>query len=338
MNIFNCIDLSLGGKSRTQKKIAEFKNNLAWQNAYHNFVEKGLSRYEITGLGPCMSDRVVHCSLLYHGSICFFEKDGAILALPATPCGNPNINGDYRSCFVYGRNGYSEEIPLFIPGADENKLMEKGYITLNQDKKPRGVFVRENPFMYPFINYCIDYAEKVADTMRTLDVIRANLKRPYIVAAEEQLVPTVKKFFEQRDANIEYIVSTGVFPADKISILPFETNSGALKDATDSIEWLYNDFDSKCFMNSNASPDKKERMNVPEVNSNNESRNKGKDEFRSYLEGQLDFFNEMLGNEYGINLKLKEEPKDDDIQRMGTDLDPGAEGSMGLGRSDDKSN
>ena len=310
--LFNCIDLSLGGKSKTQKRIAEFKNNIAWKNAYHHFATKGLSRYEIENLEPCMSDRVVHSTLLYHGTMCVFEKDGAILALPASPSGNPNINGDYKSCWVYGRNGFNEEIPLFIPGAEENDLMKRGYLNLNQNEKPRGVFIRENPFMYPFINYCIDYAEKVADTMRTIDVTRANIKRPYIIAAEEQLVPTVKKFFEQRDNNMEYIVSTGVFPADKIAILPFETNAEAIKVGTDLIEWYYNDFDNKCFNNSNANPDKKERLLVDEVNSNNQSRDKEKEKFRNFLQGQLDFCNKCLGT----NLRLKEEPKDDDIQRM----------------------
>lgn len=324
--LFNCIDLSLGGKSKTQKRIAEFKNNIAWQNAYHHFATKGLSRYEIENLEPCMSDRVVHSTMLYHGAMCVFEKDGAILALPAAPSGNPNLNGDYKSCWVYGRNGFNEEIPLFIPGAEENDLMKRGYLNLNQNEKPRGVFIRENPFMYPFINYCIDYAEKVADTMRTIDVTRANIKRPYIIAAEEPLVPTVKKFFEQRDCNMEYIVSTGVFPADKIAILPFETNAEAIKVGTDLIEWYYNDFDNKCFNNSNANPDKKERLLVDEVNSNNQSRDKEKEKFRNFLQGQLDFCNECLGT----NLQLKEEPKDDVI--LGMDKDTETE-QMAAGRS-----
>lgn len=329
-NLFNCIDLSLGGKSKTNKRIAEFKNNVAWQNAYHHFATKGLARYEIENLEPCMSSRVVHSSLLYHGTLCVFEKDGAILALPAAPCGNPNLNGDYKSAWVYGRNGFNEEVPLFIPGAEENSLMKKGYVTLNQQGKPRGVLIRENPFMYPFINYCIDYAEKVADTMRTIDVVRANIKRPYVIAAEEQLVPTVKKFFEERNANVDYIVSTGVFPADKISILPFETNADSIKIATDLIEWYYNDFDNKCFNNSNANPDKKERLLVDEVNSNNESKDKEKDSFRDFLQGQLDFCNECLGT----NLQLKEEPENDAVQRMGADTDTGTEGRVGSGRSD----
>lgn len=325
----NFIDLSLGGKSKTQRKIAEFKNNLAWKNAYNHFALKGLSRYEIENLEPCMSSRVVLMSLLYHGNVCVFEKDGAILALPAAPCGNPNLNGDYKSCWVYGRNGFNEEIPLYIPGADETNLMKKGYVTLNQTGKPRGVFIRENEFMYPFINYCIDYAEKVSDTMRTIDVVRANIKRPYVIAAEEQLVPTVKKFFEERNANIDYIVSTGVFPADKISILPFETNAESIKVATDLIEWYYNDFNDKMFRNSNANPDKKERLLVDEVNSNNESRESEKQKFRNYLQGQLDFCNECLGT----NLQLKEEPEYDAVQRMGADTDTSTESGMGSGRS-----
>lgn len=331
-SLFNCIDLSLGGKSKTQRKIAEFKNNLAWQNAYHHFATKGLSRYEVENLEPCMSDRVVHCSLLYHGCICVFEKDGAILALPAAPVGNPNLNGDYKSCWVYGRNGFNEEIPLFIPGADESNLMKKGYVTLNQDKKPRGVLIRENPFMYPFINYCIDYAEKVADTMRTIDVVRANIKRPYVIACEEQLVPTVKKFFEERNANVDYIVSTGVFPADKISILPFETNAESIKIATDLIEWYYNDFDNKCFNNSNANPDKKERLLVDEVNSNNQSRDKEKEKFRDYLQGQLDFCNDCLGT----NLQLKEEPENDAVQSVVGDPNTSADRSVESGSGNDR--
>ena len=86
--LLNCIDLSLGGKSKTQKRIADFKNKIAWQNAYNHFATKGLSRYKIENLEPCMSDIVFNSTLFCHGAVCVFEKDGAILALPAAPSGN----------------------------------------------------------------------------------------------------------------------------------------------------------------------------------------------------------------------------------------------------------
>lgn len=325
--LFNCIDLSLGGKSKgTQRKIAEFKNNIAFQNAFHHFALQALSRYKIDNLEPCMSDRVVHTAMLYHGAICVFEKDGAILALPAAPCGNPNLNGDYKSCWVYGRNGFNEEIPLYIPGADETNLMKKGYVTLNQNSKPRGVLIRENQFMYPFINFVIDYSEKVADAQRTIDTLRNHLKHPFVVACERELIPTVQKYFDQMSANQSVVVvDTGIFPVDKVNVIPMDISPETIKTTTDLIEWYYNDFYRKQFINSNANPDKKERMSTVEVNSNNESTLKGEDEFRDYLTGQLDFCNECLGT----NLKLKEEPKDDDVQRMDGNIDTNSDKSMG---------
>lgn len=329
-NIFNCIDLSLGGKSKTQKKIAQFKNQVEFMNALNRLVEKGLARYDFEDLPDTVNDRVLKMSLLVHGSVCFFEKDGGILALPAAPNSNLNLYGDYKSCFVYGRNGFNDTIPLFIPGTDEAKLLNKGFYTLNQNEKPRGVYVRENKLTYPFINYCIAYAEKIADCMRTIDVVRANIKRPFIIAAEEQIVPTVKKFFDMRDENVEYIVSSGVFPADKINILPIDTNVDALKSATDLIEWYYNDFDNLCQKNSNANPDKKERLLVDEVNANNESKETSEESFRDYLTEQLDFVNECLGTK----IKLKEVEEDDAVQRMGGDSNTGSDRSMGSGSSD----
>ena len=329
-NLFNCIDLSLGGKSKTNKRIAQFKNQVEFMNALNRLVEKALARYDFEGLPETVNDRVLKMALLFHGSVCFFEKDGGILALPAAPNSNLNLYGDYKSCFVYGRNGFNDTIPLFIPGTDEAKIVGKGFYTLNQNEKPRGVYVRENKMTYPFINYCIAYAEKISDTMRTIDVVRKNIKRPFVVTAEEQLVPTVKKFFEDRDDNVEYIVSSGVFPADKVAILPIETNADSMKCATDLIEWYYNDFDNLCKKNSNANPDKKERLLVDEVNANNESKEADEDSFRDYLSNQLDFVNECLGT----SIKLKEVEENDAVLSVGGDTNSGTDSSVGSGRSD----
>lgn len=323
-NLFNCIDLNLGGKSKTNKRLAQWKNHVEYMNALARLVERALARYDFEGLPDTVNDRVLKMSLLFHGSVCFFEKNGSVLALPATPNSNLNLYGDYKSCFVYGRNGFNETIPLFIQGADESKDIKRGFMTLNQNEKPRGVYVRENKLTYPFINYAMTYAEKIADTMRTIDVTRANIKRPFVITAEEQLVPTVKKFFEDRDDNVNYIVSSGVFPADKINILPIETNAEAMKCATDLIEWYFNDFDNLCLKNSNSNPDKKERLLVDEVNANNQSTEDNDESFRDYLTAQLDFVNECLGTD----IRLKEVKDDDAIQGLGIN---GGYGSLGSG-------
>lgn len=319
--LFNCIDVSLGGKSKTMKRIAQFKNQVEFMNALARLTKRALARYSFEGLPVTVNERVLKMSLLFHGCVCFFEKEGNILALPALPNSNLNLYGEWKSCFVYGRNGFNSQIPLYIPGADESKTVNAGYINLNMKDKPTGVFVRENEFIYPFMNYCIAYAEKIADCMRTIDVTRKNIKKPFIITAEEQLVPTVKKFFENRDNNEEYIVSSGVFPADRISLLPIETNADSIKAATDLIEWYYNDFDNLCNWNSNANPDKKERLLVDEVNSNNDSMEEVRDNFIEYLQEQIDNVNKYLGT--NIKIKIKEDENHDDVRGMGTESTDG---------------
>lgn len=325
-NICNCIDLNLGGKSKTNKRIAEYKNNVAFNNALNRLALKGIrSLPKIKNIPDTMNPRVIDMARFFHASLVFFEKDGSNLALPGVPNSNLNLYGDFKSAFVYGRNGFNEQVPLYIPGADEAGLLRKGYITLNNTFKARGVYFRENEDVYPLVNYAIDYAEKIADCMRTIDVIRSNIKRPFVVTCEEQLVPTVKKFFEERDKNIEYIVSTGVFPADKVAIIPIETNAEAIKVATDLIEWYYNDFDNVLLYNSNGNPDKKERLLVDEVNANNESTKNERKQYIEYLKKQIEFVNDCLGTDMYIEEEVE---NDDAIQGLGIN---GGYGSLGSG-------
>lgn len=304
-DLFNSINLGLGGRAKQSQQLARFKNRIEFQNAFARLVKKGLARYKFEGLPETISDRVLKQALLYHGSVCFFEKEGSVLALPACPTSDLTLYGDFKSCFCYGRNGYNIRVPLYVPGADEAPVLNKGVI--NGTPEPKGVFVRENEIVYPFVNYCISYAEKISDTMRTLDVTRRNIKRPFVVTAEEQVVPTVKKFFDQRDENMEYIISTGIFPADKVNIAEIPYGSENLKACTDLVEWYMNDFDNLCGFNSNANPDKKERLLVDEVNSNNESTNANMDSLLVYLQSQLDLVNKYLGTDITV-IAGKQEP------------------------------
>ena len=303
-DLFNCINLGLGGRAKQSQQLARFKNRLEFQNAFARLVKKGLARYQFENLPETVSDRVLKQSLLYHGSVCFFEKDGSVLALPACPNSDLTLYGDFKSCQCYGRNGYNVRVPLYVPGADEAPVLNKGVI--NGTAAPKGVFVRENEIVFPFINYCISYAEKIADSMRTLDVTRHNMKRPYIIPAEEQVVPTVKKFFDQRDENQDYIVSTGIFPADKVNVISIPSNEAVLKACTDLIEWYYNDFDGLCGFNTNSNPDKKERLLVDEVNANNESTRMNFGNMMMYIQSQLDDVNKYLGTDIKIVTGEKE--------------------------------
>lgn len=327
--IFNCININMGGKAMKQSKLAAMKNNATFQNVFSRLVKKALSRYEVEGLPETCSERVVKMSLLYHGSVGFFEKDGAVLALPAAPGADITLNGDYTHMWVYGRNGYNEKIPLYIPGAEDAKILEKSFSDIPAGTK-RGVWVRENEIVYPFLNYCVDYADKISDTMRTLDIGRFWLKMPGIFVAEEQAVNSLKKLFDAKENNELYnIVSTGIYDVNKVNLLDLKYSADNIKACSDLIEWYVNDFDNLCYKNSNSNPDKKERLLVDEVNSNNEATDAQGDSFIEYLQEQFDFVNKCLGTKITVKINEERGKENEDVQRMDRNTADDNMGSVG---------
>lgn len=217
-----------------------------------------MERYTIKGLPDTISERIVLQSLIWYSSAVFFEHKGSLLALPGVPSGDGwNANGDPGSCWVFSRNGiFNEEVKTYLPGSDESAFLaltnagrSGGQIT--------GVCVWENPMRYPFINSILYFSEQMADTLRTIETSRMNLKNPFVFVCEESLVPTVRKFFEDRDANLAAIISSGAFPVDKVKFLPIDTNAETLQSSIELYEWYGNQFRELCGIQSNSQIDKK---------------------------------------------------------------------------------
>ena len=105
-----------------------------------------------------------------------------------------------------------------------------------------------------------------------------------------------------RNENMEYLISSGVFPVDKIKLLPIDTNATALKDATDLIEWYYNMFYELCGVNSNSNPDKKAELTSFEINANNDIVKIQAEKTLECLEEHFDIVNKV----FGTNIKVVE--------------------------------
>lgn len=307
-NIVSSIWLDSNGK--TMKKMAQYKNQIEFMNIFAMLVNEALSsRYDIEGQPDTVNARVVLESLLWYGSVGFFMKDGSVLALPGMPTASYTLYGDPTQMIVHGRNGYVDTVKLFIPNGDDSSLVRSS-TNGTAPKDGTGVWVRENRLAFPFINYCVEYADKIADTLRTLDITRMNIKRPYYIVAEEQIINSVKAFFNKRDNNEEYIVSSGIFPADKIKMMPFENNPENIRDCTMLVEWYLNQFRMLEGLNSPTTVDKKAQISVDEFNSGSEISDVKKATDVEYLQQQLDFANEKLGTSMKIK-KVEVEEKED---------------------------
>lgn len=319
------LDFYESGK-KTQSALTARKNRLIFQDTFARLVQDAMNRYHIEGLPETCNERVTLMSLLWHGSVILFEKEGNLISLPGVPDGSGfNIYGDPGSGWVYAANGFNEHIDLYLPGTDESTFLNK-LIVGKGSSNPKGVLVRENALCYPFIRTVIFYADCISDSMRMLDVARQNIKQPFVITAEESVVNSVRKFFKDRNSNEELIVSTGVFPADKINLLPFDTNADNLANAIQLVDWYENKFRELCGVDSNGQIDKKgENLIQAELSINDEQQENNLDKCLKYIQDGLDNANKL----FSLNMKVianqgkENEDEPDDILGDGTgDTEP----------------
>lgn len=311
----------IDGSGKTAKKLNKYRNVAEFMNVFSQLANEALERYDIENLPPACSKRVILESMLWYGSITFFIKEGNILALPGMPTADFTLNGDPTQAIVYGRNGYTDTIKLFIPNGDDSKLVRRTTGGTIAPEEGTGVWVRENRMVYPFINYVIEYAEKISDTYRTLDITRKNIKRPYLITAEESVINSVKEFFNKRDNNEDYIISSGVFPADKINLLPFDINPENIRDCTGLIDFYFAKFrELEAVDSAPATIDKKAEITIPELNQNNGAQQATRDTVATVIQEGLDFANEKLGtNMKFVSKSQKHEEEQQAIMKKGVE-------------------
>lgn len=313
----NGLQIYIDKKGTTSKKIAKYKNIIEFNNVFNSLAnESQHGRYSIENLPDGCDETIVLQSLLWYGSVTFFKKAGEVMALPGLPTANYTLYGYPTDATVWGRNGYTETVKLFIPHGDNSKLVRQTTGGALSPVEGSGVWVRENEQVYPFINYVIEFADKIADTYRTLDITRANIKRPYVITAEESIIESVKSFFNKRDNNEEYVISSGVFPADKINLLPFDQNPENIRDCTGLIDFYYAKFrELEAISAAPATIDKKAEITIPELNQNSAAQAAINNSIVNVLQRDLDFCNEKLGTNMRVVNKVKEEKEEQEAER-----------------------
>ena len=310
--MFN-IPIDLGGNKKNRKKLADFKNLISFQIVFKRLCEDALNRYDFENLPSTLSKRVILQSLIWHANVIFFEKEDGIFALPGAPSGEYNVYGEPAGAEVYSLNGYfNEPVKLYIPGSDESSFLLKSDYMNNSETK--GVIVWENKQRFPFINSVLYYAERISDTLRTLDVCRENIKTPQIFFCEESVKSSVERFLEERNSNLSAIISTGVFEVDKVKTVPIDPKGTALSDVTALIEWYENKFRELCGLDNNGQIDKKgENLIQDEVDINDEYTELGVDKCIETISECLKNVNKIFGT--NISVKKREVKTDEDIRR-----------------------
>ena len=287
------IDLTYCNATKTKKKTMLQNYREFWQWLAY-MAEMGINRYKITGDFPdSLDERTILQSLFWYGSFCLFNDNGVWLSLPAMPASDLTVYGYPRKVNVFGRNGYNKTIGL-IQYAGEEEQVNKGVSDVPvYDKK--GFWIQEKKFMYPLANSAIISAERVADAMRSIDVMRVLLKSPFVVFCIEEMRRTVEEYFKNIKDNDDLIISTGVFDPSKVQVDALEFNAENVKVMRELVEWYLAQYLNFCGINSNPASDKQERLLVDEINANDEETDNNISPEVDFMNEQLDIVNEITG-------------------------------------------
>lgn len=334
--MFGEINLSLckDNKPRTVRKLAKYNNQLAWRMWFNILVERALHRYKHEGLPETMNERVIKLSLLWHGSVTAFQHMGQHMALPgASGASGVTVYGDYTHSWVYGRNGWNKEIPLWIKGEKDLPMLAEAYTNIPPGQQPCGVWFRETETRRPFIDVCIQFADAIADTWRKLSNARKLTSKGFVVVGEEAEAATALRLFQDLEDNVPFIYITHKLEEAQKDIIPLQHNAELIKSYTDHIIWLLSMFDRLCGKNTMDNPDKMSGMAPDEIYAGLETVYGTVDAMCAYMnEYGWDVYNQHAGT----NIKVVPEGRLDENAQdavQGMDQDPGS-GEMEQDRPD----
>lgn len=300
-DIFSEINMTFTKKPKSIEKFTEYNNNKVFQWWLRKLINIALTRYDFENLPDTVDERVLKLSLLYHGSVCFFLEQGHLMALPgASGTNGVTVYGDYTYSIVYGRNGWTKPIPLYLRGERELKFLSEAYLPDAENKKPIGYWFRENWTKTPFIDTCIHYAEQLADAWVKMENIRAFMAVPFAITGYEAEKETADRVFERIIDNVPYVFLTRNMTTADIGITTFSDNGSKLKEMTDHIEWNISRYYMECGKKTNSNPDKMSGMSDVEVLSGDEAVMGDISALCRYIQQGLDEVN----YHFGTNIKV----------------------------------
>lgn len=223
-------------------------NYTTFLDYYNRLRLLALSMFEWTGLPDTISVRYLESVLYERGQIFFFRDNDykpPYLALHGGSDSTLDVYGEPIQIRVSGGNGYQREL-------DRGEYV---MIRNNYDMTPTDLTIRL-------------YAQRLMVAERTIDVNINAQKTPVLIYCEEKQRYTLKQVYSQYEGNEPVIYSDKSFNPDSLraisTLAPF---------IADKVMQYKRDLWNECmtFLGiNNANTDKKERLVVPEVESNND--------------------------------------------------------------------
>ena len=323
-----CFNGTIGGG--TKKRIAKYENSRTFFMILMRLIDMALdSRFTFEGLPDTLDERVIKQSLLFYGNCTLFTLDGVPIGLPSAPDGKAfDLYGNAGASWVFAKNGMLNiSVPLnykYSSSILSDKKYLQGTAIATKKEISNGVIIWENKSRTPFIWTALYYAERIADTLRTLDMDRRWLKRPFIPRCEESegksFDESLRAFMNNEDFN-QSLKSRSI---DKTDIFTVDLAPELITHVTQLCEWYESQFKMLCGIDSNAQVDKKgENLISDEIDVNDLYIDQNVGNIIKYINEQLEVYNDLTGLKIRCKMNTEKEKgkesdtdaKDENLQR-----------------------
>lgn len=281
---YNCM---ANAKGVNKKKLNNFKNMQEARNAFMNLWNLALDTFEWKNLPETCNARFLEMQFLIMGAACMYkDPEQGFQTLGFMPK-QFNIYGEPSSGTCYGFFGQTKEAVCYLEGSYNDNA--------------NCVIARDNISAYPVINYIITYAERLSELMRSMDTASWLLQLPYLITCEQSQVNSFDELFKKVGEHYPYIPVSDALNPDSINAINLNPNPEVLRTLWDQYRNIDNEIRTFLGIQNQCNSDKKERLLVDEVNSNNEITN-------DYLYLRLRMrkqFCEQINKFWGLNVGVE---------------------------------
>lgn len=177
------------------KTEAQRENAFLTAEIFNRISNMAITRIDWMGLPETVSERFLNETLYLFGKAAFFRDENLdYLALPCTYGGEFNV--------------YYEPTTVNAWSFNFNKTLTYGNFVL----------IRNNPTCTPPALTVMTYASRMADTLRTIDVLCKKMKQPYIILCEEKQRQTYLNLIKKITDNEIIILGNKDYDIKKGSI------------------------------------------------------------------------------------------------------------------------
>lgn len=276
---------------KSMKSVGQQLNNLTYSDYYYRLMLIARSVFEWEGLPEGMNEKWIEKFLYHHGRCIFFEDETK--GLMVSKCNDAG-----------GVNSYDEPTILQPYGID--------YTGKSLTNYKECIVIQNNDICTPTHYTIQQYAYKLADISRTIDININAQKTPYLVIGSEKQKHSLKQAFKQIENNEPALFLTKDFDLDSVKVL--KTDAPIVFDKLQQQKHaIWNECMTFLGVN-NANMDKRERLVDDEVQANNEQVGISAEVMLKSREYACEQINKLFGTKISVKRRQFKAPLLEDIE------------------------